>query len=565
MPAGWSTVPTGRLGWRAPNRPFTLHPSPFTLHPSPFILHSSPFTLHPSPFILHFCRRRDRRPRCNLGVCGDFFSSSCTLVRHRRGSTGVQANSSPGGEQQEPLQPQAPGALALSPNASFLGNAPPRRDPFRQVLLGALVHVVVVAIVGAGAGGAAALFLRGLDVVEHARKLWSWLPWGLPAAALLTAVVVARWGSEAGRGTALLLGRASTGQGDIVPLRLFFFALLGPWWTHLFGGSAGREGAGLQMGATLADQLSVLVCPPRGRWPRIERRRLLAAGLAGGFGGMFGTPWAAALFVLEVLAGRQTSGRRLVRATWRSESGKLTVDLFVVGLAARVGDVVGDGTLRALGGGHATWVVAWPGHLAAAHLLPLFALGGLCGIVAVVFLKLCSWVKSLTARMPPAMAGIVSGLVVVGLWRLAGTDSVLGLSLPSLSAAFDHAAAPSFFAWKLLLTAATVGGGLLGGEVTPLFVVGASLGSAAAEVLGLPMALAAVCGMGAVYGAAARTPLSLGLMAAELCGLSFLLPAWIVVFVAALTTKVLGLRLYEDTSPAPKRGNGNGGIIPMSS
>jgi len=113
----------------------------------------------------------------------------------------------------------------------------------------------------------------------------------------------------------------------------------------------------------------------------------------------------------------------------------------------------------------------------------------------------------------------LGGLLVVGLWQLVGTSDYLGLGVPTIVRSFVDPNLPvSAFAWKLLFTALTLGAGFLGGEVTPLFFVGATLGSVLARVLGIPIALGAGVGMAAVFGAASNTPLALSVMAVELLG-----------------------------------------------
>ena len=375
------------------------------------------------------------------------------------------------------------------------------------------VDVVGGALVGALAALAAAGFLRGLELVtswrgEHARIVWL-----LPVAAAVLLTVVARLGTAAQSGTNLVLWRATDGRGDRVPLRLIPLALLGTWWTHLFGGSAGREGSAVQMGGAFAD----VVAAAAGRLFAVDdedRRRLLLAGIAGGFGGVFGTPVAACLFALEVVVAGHLDVRRLVPAL----------------SAALAGDVVGSAALHALGGGHGLYpeVASFP-------LDGRFIVVGVAvGLAARAFGAAVTFVKHRTLSWAPHWRGIAGGLAVVVVWQLAGA-SVLGLSLPTLMTAVNgHDVDAAFFAWKLLATALTVGVGLIGGEVTPLFAIGAALGSTIAGPLGLPASLTAVCAMAALFGVSARAPIALCVMAVELCGAAVLPHVVVVVAVAAL-------------------------------
>ncbi len=380
------------------------------------------------------------------------------------------------------------------------------------------VDVVGGAAVGALAGLAAAVFLRGLDVVTSWRSEHAPVVWLLPLAAAALLVVLARFGGAAQAGTNLVLWRATDGRGDRLPLLLFPFALIGTWWTHLFGGSAGREGTAVQMGGTIAD----VVAAGAGRVCRIDdddRRRLLVAGIAGGFGGVFGTPVAACIFALEVVVKSRIDVAALVPA-------------FV---GALVGDAVGTALLHALGGAHGLYpqVAAFP-------LDARFVVVGVAvGVAARGFGAAVTWVKSRTVRWAPHWRGLAGGTAVIVVWQVAGPE-VLGLSLPTLMDAVNGADVDAaFFVWKLLATAATLGVGLIGGEVTPLFAIGGALGATLAGPLGLPPSLTAVCAMAALFGVCARAPIALCIMAIELSGAA-VLPH--VVVVAAVAALILGDR-----------------------
>jgi H+/Cl- antiporter ClcA len=113
----------------------------------------------------------------------------------------------------------------------------------------------------------------------------------------------------------------------------------------------------------------------------------------------------------------------------------------------------------------------------------------------------------------------IGGAVVVGMWKIAGTDEYLGLGVPTIVRAFTDPHLPVYaFAVKLVFTAVTLSAGYLGGEVTPLFFVGATLGNVLGRALGLPLDMAAGVGLAALFGAAANTPIALSIMAIELLG-----------------------------------------------
>jgi H+/Cl- antiporter ClcA len=164
--------------------------------------------------------------------------------------------------------------------------------------------------------------------------------------------------------------------------------------------------------------------------------------------------------------------------------------------------------------------------------------------VAILFVEGMHRLKRLLEGRVPSLPlrMAVGGLAVVGLWQLAGTEAYLGLGVPTLIRAFVDPALPeSAFAWKLVFTVVTLAAGFLGGEVTPLFFIGAALGNVLARVLGLPVDLGAAVGMAALFAAAANTPLALSIMAVELVGASVLPHVAIVATVAYLLTGQRGI------------------------
>ncbi len=284
--------------------------------------------------------------------------------------------------------------------------------------------------------------------------------------------------------------------------------LLGTVLTHLFGGSAGREGTAVQIGASLADFLA-----QRARLPATLRRQLLAAGVAGGFGSVFGTPLAGAVFGLELVV------------LGRIEYGAL--------VPALIAAVVGDWVTRSLGIVHSSYPVV--------HALPLTPLlfakwlvfAAVVALVTVAFIELVHLLKARGARLRLPLRLCVGGVLVLALWKLVGSSDYLGLGVPGILRSFTDPELPTAaFALKLLFTAITLGAGFLGGEVTPLFFVGAALGNVLGRLLGIPLELAAGVGMAAAFGAASNTPLALSIMAVELLGAAALPHVAIVCVVA---------------------------------
>ena len=373
--------------------------------------------------------------------------------------------------------------------------------------------IALGSLVGAACGGASALLLWLLDVVTHFREHNEVIVYALPLAGLVIGLLYDRFGKSIQGGANLIIDSVHEDSPQI-PVRMAPMVLFGTVLTHLFGGSAGREGTAVQMGGSLADLISHAF-----KLNPTLRRELLAAGVAGGFASVFGTPIAGLVFGLEVII-----------------LGRLSYDAL---LPALVAAVVGDMVTRGLGIVHTAYPTVAPLALSPLVLGKLVVFGVAVAVTAVVFVELVHSLKKHMERSVPRLAlrMAIGGASVVLLWKVVGTSDYLGLGVPTIVRAFHDAdLVPYAFALKLLFTAVTLSAGFLGGEVTPLFFVGAALGNIMARVLGLPLDMGAGLGLAAVFAACANTPLALSIMAIELCGVAMAPHVVIVAVVAFLLT-----------------------------
>lgn len=351
------------------------------------------------------------------------------------------------------------------------------------------------AAVGLACGVASAVFLILLEHATKLREEHEIIIYSLPVAGLVIGWIYERWGKPIKGGNNLIIDTIHEDTAQI-PLRMAPMVLAGTVLTHVFGGSAGREGTAVQMGASLADAIA-----HRFRVNKETRRQLLAAGIAGGFGSVFGTPVAGTFFGLEVVC-----------------LGRMEYDALAPALIAAV---VGDFVTRQLGVVHTAYPAAPAVELTPVVLMKLAVIGLGIALAAIAFVELTHRLKHLlegrVPRLPLRM--FLGGLAIVVMWQLIGTSDYLGLGIPMIVAAFKDPNLPVYaFAAKLVFTSVTLASGFLGGEVTPLFFVGATLGSVLARLLGLPIELGAGVGIAAAFGAAANTPVALSIMAVELLG-----------------------------------------------
>lgn len=411
--------------------------------------------------------------------------------------------------------------------------------PHRSTLIADIVQLLrwtwLALPVAVLAGSASALFLWSLDQVTGLHWRNPWLVWLLPVGGVAVGFLYHRIGKGSDKGNNLLIDEIHEPGGG-VPARMAPLVLVGTLVTHLFGGSAGREGTAVQMGGSLAALLARTF-----RVTQENRRLMLMCGIAAGFGAVFGTPLTGAIFAMEVLV-----------------IGRVQYEALIPVLVA---SLVGDATCSAWGIHHTVYHLDVP-HADGYHawfnavLLGKVALAGIAfGLGGRLFAELTHRLQRGFARvMPyaPLRPALGAVLLIAMLFALGSRDYLgLGVNAPpggqvSIVDSFEEGGAtPLSWLWKTLFTSVTLASGFKGGEVTPLFFIGSTMGHALGGLMHEPVALFAALGFIALFAGAANTPLACTVMGIELFGAHYAVHFAVACFVSYFFSGHSGIYLSQ--------------------
>ena len=354
--------------------------------------------------------------------------------------------------------------------------------------------LVYSCLIGILVGLVAVAFHLGIDWAAELRGSHPGIIWLLPPGGMAIVLLYRICGMEKDRGTNLVL--VAVRDAERLKLRTAPLIFLSTILTHLVGGSAGREGAALQLGAALSAYM--------GRQLRLDEkdgRIVVMCGMAAAFSALFGTPLTAVVFAMEVVTVGRMYYAAMVPCLLSSYTAALTAHGF--GLHAIHGYPVHD----ALG-------------LELLPILQVSALGVLCAVLSIFFCKAMHAAPRLYAKyLPnPLVRAAAGGALVLGLTLLVGDQTYNGAGDPVIRRLLAGDTIPQAFLLKILFTALTLGAGFRGGEIVPVLFTGCAFGTWAGPLLGLPHGFSGALGMAAVFCGATNCPLSSIFLAFELFG-----------------------------------------------
>lgn len=363
---------------------------------------------------------------------------------------------------------------------------------WKDYALTLLKWVLFSVLVGFSVGAVGAVFHMAIDKATFLRENNPWVLYLLPLAGLLIVWAYHVTGMSDDKGTEYIIGAVR--EGRILRIRTAPLIFLGTVLTHLTGGSAGREGAALQLGGSMSNFIGRLI-----HLDEKDDRIITMCGMAAGFSALFGTPLAAAIMAMEVVS--------------------VGVMYYSAIVPCVLSALIAQQVALAMGVGPTAFQVTGIPGLTPIVLAQLVGLGVLCALVAVMFCTIMHLVPKGYEKITrnPYLRVLLGGGLVVLLSLLLGRD-YNGAGVAVIQNALGGQARPEAFALKVIFTALTLAAGFKGGEIVPAFFCGATFGCFYGAMLGLPASFAAAAGMVSVFCGVTNCPLTSILLSYELFG-----------------------------------------------
>ena len=366
-------------------------------------------------------------------------------------------------------------------------------DEARSTATNFLRWITLAILTGFVVGGVGILFVKALGLSNTFRTEHPEIILALPLAGLFIVFLYKISKYENDKGTNLVI---STLHGETqIPFRMTPLIFISTNLTHLFGGSAGREGAALQLGGSIGNQL--------GRWFKLDKKDtelIVMCGMTAAFSSIFGTPLAAVIFAMEV-----------------GTIGMMHYSAFVPCMFA---SLVASTFAHEMGCHAEAFTIIEPLKFALKPALLIVVLGILCALISMVFCKtLHAAGHQLRKWIPNAYLRVIAGsVVIIGLTALLGTSAYSGAGVNLIEEAFLGEAPKAAFALKIIFTAITLGVGFKGGEIVPSFCIGATFGCLFGSLVGISPSLCAAVGMVSVFCGVTNCPISSLIIGFEMFG-----------------------------------------------
>ena len=356
-----------------------------------------------------------------------------------------------------------------------------------------LKWVAFACIIGVVVGFVSIGFYYAFSLVTRLRLNNGWLLYLLPVGGVAIVLLYRIFDMEKDRGTNFVL--AAVRENSALPLRTAPLVFVATLITHLFGGSAGREGAILQIGGSVSSSI--------GRWMHLDRndsRIITMCGMSAAFATLFGTPLTAAVFAMEVIS--------------------VGVMYYAALVPCVLSAIVSVMLARLCGVAPTAFVLSGIPAFSAFVLLKVIVMGILCAVLSIVFCRLMHLAPVLYEKYLPdsVKRAFVGGAIIIALSLLVGTRDYNGSGGTVIAAALSGSAHPEAFLLKIIFTTITLGAGFKGGEIVPVFFTGATFGCAVSPLLGLSPAFGAALGLVSVFCGVTNCPLTSILLALELFG-----------------------------------------------
>ena len=359
-----------------------------------------------------------------------------------------------------------------------------------------LIKWLICSVVcGCAIGSVGAVFHVALEYVTELRHEYPYLLFGLPLAGIII-VFMYKLVHEAGnRGTNLVI--TAIQSNDEVPGRVAPLIIISTLLTHLCGGSAGREGAALQVGGAIGNSFAKLF-----KFDEKDSRIMIMCGMSACFSALFGTPIAAAVFSMEVISVGVMYYAALVPCVLAAFIAQGMSSVFNLPPTRFTVSEVSSFTFINAG----KFII----------MSVIFAIASilLCVILHKTAKLYTDYISNPYARI------IIAGVLIIAMRYIFGTTDYLGAGADIIAESFVTSCAWYVFLLKMIFTAVTLGGGFKGGEIVPTLFVGATLGSFLAPIFGLPVGLCAACGMVSVFCGVTNCPLTSFIISIEMFGAS---------------------------------------------